>query len=150
LYAIWSSLTEVDQIWNLNDQLSLRCTFLIPQKIKSFWYVFDLYLNRSTLTKVYLICTLYNKLSPETYLTWTFKWSTLTEVYLRNAFGGSDIHYVYHITIHLDSLTSICIVYVICIYLRMLPALLRFTADDYPFGIFKLFLCLIWSTHSEV
>jgi hypothetical protein len=134
LYLKWSILTEVYLTCTWNDQLSLRCiwnvsqninsllylfdiylkwsnicSWLVPLVINSLWCVLDLYLKGSTLTEVYLTCTLYDIISLRcTWLvplnaelsrrcTWLvpymmnshwgilelyLKWSILTEVYL--------------------------------------------------------------------
>jgi hypothetical protein len=58
LYLKWSTLTEMYSICILNDQLALRCIWLVPKMINSHWGVLDLHLKWSTLTEVYLICTL--------------------------------------------------------------------------------------------
>ena len=112
--------------------------------INYHWIVLEFYLKWSTITEVYFTCTLKEQLS--LMCTWLV-------TYMMNSHWGvleEGIWRIWHnlcispyYSFRLINITHF--VYAICISLRILPVILRFTGADYTFRIFKLSLCLIWS-----
>jgi hypothetical protein len=64
VYLKWSILTEVYLTCTLDDQLTLRCTWLMSAMINSHWGLPDLHLKWLTITEVYLFWILNYHLSP--------------------------------------------------------------------------------------
>jgi hypothetical protein len=130
MYLKISTHSYIYLTYTLNDQISLRCSWLVPLVINSLWCVLDLYLKGSTLTEVYLTCTLYDiislrctwlvPLNAELSRRWTWlvpymmnshwgilklylKWSILTEVYLISSLNYqlSEVYLTCILSVHL-------------------------------------------------